>query len=117
MQALPVDEGAADRQTVGHFSPYLTHRLDAASTSPRLSDHQLISIQNDWATQNIADKLDFNGSQLTSLGRSTQLNPYLNIQVDKELIKNHNDIWGERVVDFISELVIIATTPASVQKP
>ena len=113
MQTLQIDEGAADRNTVGHFTPYLTHRLNPVSiTALQKDSRQLIQIQNDWAGQSNADTLDFNGSRLTSLGRTTQLNPYLNIQVDKELIRNHNDIWGDQIINFISELVIISTTPS-----
>ena len=70
-------------------------------------------IQETWAKQGLADTLDFNGSKLTSLGRTTPLNPYLNVQVNKKLIGDHNDIWGEEIVNFISELVILSTTPVA----
>ena len=109
---MKVDEGRADRATVGHFAPYLTHRLDPAENSvQRSDDYQINQIQTDWAEHKNEDVVDFDGSQLTSLGRTTPLNPYLNIQVDKVLIKNHNDIWGARIVAFIRDLIAISTTP------
>ena len=113
-QALHIDEGSADRNTVGHFTPYLTHRLNPSSgVTARKGDYPMNKIQETWAKQGLADTLDFNGSKLTSLGRTTPLNPYLNVQVNKKLIGDHNDIWGEEIVNFISELVILSTTPAA----
>ncbi len=113
-QALHIDEGTADRNTVGHFTPYLTHRLNPSSgTTDRKDDDPINWIQKNWEKQGLADTLDFNGSKLTSLGRTTPLNPYLNVQVDKKLIADHNDIWGKEVVNFISELVILSTTPVA----
>ena len=112
MEAQQIDEGAADRNTVGHFVPYLTHSLNPSlAATTRKDDYQINQIQTVWANQSIADALDFNGSQLVSLGRTTPLNPYLNVQVDKALIGNHNDIWGDEIVNFISEMVILSTTP------
>lgn len=112
MQALRVDEGVADRNTVGHFTPYLTHRLNPSEVlAARQADYQVNQIQEVWAEQTRADTLDFNGSQLVSLGRTTPLNPYLNIQVDKTLIKDHNDIWRPEIMHFISEMIILSATP------
>ena len=111
---MKVDEGRADRVTVGHFAPYLTHRLDPAENSgQRSDDYQINQIQTVWAEHKNEDVVDFHGSQLASLGRTTPLNPYLNIQVDKVLIKNHNDIWGARIVAFIRDLIAISTTPTT----
>lgn len=112
MQALRIDEGQADRNTVGHFTPYLTHRLNPSVVlAARQADHQVNQIQELWAEQTRADTLDFNGTQLVSLGRTTPLNPYLNIQVDKTLIKDHNDIWRPEIMQFISEMIILSATP------
>jgi len=112
IQAMQIDEGAADRNTVGHFIPYITHRLNPlAEEEQRKNDFEIKQLQTSWAEHTNDVALNFVGSQLLSLKRSNPLNPYLNIQVDKELIKDHNDIWGLRIVKFISDLIAVSTTP------
>jgi len=32
-------------------------------------------------------------------------------QVDGELISDHNDIWGDSVVGFIRDLIVLSTLP------
>ena len=117
IQTMQVSEGEADRNTVGHFTPYLTHHLNPATTEiVREDNFQIKQIQTAWAEQANAGSVDFAGSQLESLGRTTPLNPYLNIQVDKELINGHNDIWRPQIVAFIRDMIIISTTPAGSTK-
>ena len=114
MQAMRISEGKADRNTVGHFSPYLTHRLNPTKYKKvRKDDFKIKQLQTAWATHTNDVPVAFVGSQLESLKRSNALNPYLNIQVDKELISDHNDIWRPQVVDFIRDLILISTTPIS----
>jgi len=109
---MQVDEGEADRNTVGHFSPYITHRLNPlAEEKQRKNNFEIKQLQVSWAEHTNDIALDFVGSQLVSLKRTNSLNPYLNIQVDKKLIKDHNDIWGIRIIKFISDLIAISTTP------
>lgn len=114
MQAMQIDEGAADRNTVGHFMPYLTHRLvPLTDQKVRKDDFQIKQLQTTWAEHKNDVAVDFVGSQLVSLNRTNALNPYLNIKVDKELINDHNDIWRSQIVAFISDLIVISTTPVS----
>jgi hypothetical protein len=114
VQAMQISESAADKNTVGHFEPYLSHRLDpAVSLKQRKTDFQIKQLQTEWAEHTNDVPLDFPGSQLKSLNRTNPLNPYLNIQVDKELISDHNDIWQEQIVAFIRDLILISTTPVN----
>jgi hypothetical protein len=109
---MQIEEGEADRNTVGHFEPYLTHRLNPApELAARSKDYQIKQIQTIWSQQASGNTLDFDGSQLIHFGRTTPLNPYLNIQVDEALINDHNDIWRPEVVAFIRDLIVISTTP------
>ena len=117
MQTMRIGEGEADRNTVGHFSPYLTHRLNPTKDKiVRGGDFKIKQLQTTWATHTNDVPVGFVGSQLESLKRSNPLNPYLNIQVDKELISDHNDIWRPQVVAFIRDLILISTTPVSAAK-
>lgn len=114
IQAMQINEGEADRNTVGHFKPYLTHRLNATTDkNVRKDDFQIKQLQTNWAEHTNDTTMDFAGSQLESLKRTNPLNPYLNIKVDKELINDHNDIWRPQIIAFIRDLIVIATTPVS----
>jgi hypothetical protein len=113
-QAMKIKEGQADRKTVGHFKPYLTHRLlPPDNIQVRSDDFQIRELQTIWAKHTNDVAVEFDGSRLESLNRTTSLNPYLNIRVDKKLINDHNDIWREEIVAFIRDLIVISTTPAS----
>ncbi len=114
IQVMQINEGEADRNTVGHFKPYLTHRLNPATGQKvRKDDFQIKQLQTVWAEHTNDIAVDFVGSQLISLKRTNPLNPYLNITVDNELINNHNDIWRPQIIAFISDLIAISTTPVS----
>ena len=117
VQAMQVSEGTADRNTVGHFVPYLTHQLNPTTEmKERKGDFQIKQLQTIWSTHTNEVPVEFVGSQLESLKRTNPLNPYLNIKVDKKLINDHNDIWRPQVVAFIRDLIIISTTPANTAK-
>ncbi len=114
IQATKFKEGQADRTAVGHFEPFHTHTLTAATNQQvRASNFQLEQIQDSWGEHTNEQPMNFEGSQLQSLDRTTPLNPYLNIRVDKKLIPNHNDIWHKEVIAFIRDLIVISTTPGN----
>ena len=114
IQAMQINEGEADRNTVGHFKPYLTHRLNlTADEQVRKDDFQIKRLQTVWSEHTNEISVDFVGSQLESLNRTNPLNPYLNISVEKKLVNDHNDIWRPQIVAFIRDLIVISTTPVS----
>jgi len=105
---MKIDEGEADRTSVGHFEPYQTHYLDVAKNAQTT---QLTKLKSVWSHQKAGNTLDFEGTRLIHLNRTNPLNPYLNIKVSSELIANHNDIWGKEVVAFLRDLIAISTLP------
>ena len=111
IRTMQISEGEADRNTVGHFEPYLTHRLRASEDAPREQNFEVAGLQTRWARHTNDEPLDFVGSRLESLQRTTALNPYLNIRVDEELIGDHNDIWQQKIILFLRDLIAISTTP------
>ena len=114
---LLVDEGEAGRNTVGHFDPYLTHHLVLAKTKRlRSAEFSYRALQNTWANQKAGGTLHFEDTDLIHLDRTRPLNPYLNITVDGELIHNHNDIWGDAVISFVRDLIVISTLPVQPTK-
>lgn len=110
--AMEIKEGKADVTAIGHFKPYQTHNLDAISDAKR---SELTKLRTIWSSQQTGSFLDFEGSRLSHLNRTHPLNPYLNIEVASELIANHNDIWGEEVVSFLRDLIVISTLPQETQ--
>jgi hypothetical protein len=112
-EKIQIKEGQADRNTVGHFEPYLTHELHAAGEGVKHLTDDGISIgelKRRWITQQPADWFDFGDSRLLHLGHTHPLNPYLNIRVDSMLIPGHNEIWDERIVNFIRDMIVISTS-------
>ncbi len=109
---LEIDEGEANLKTVGHFEPYITHRLNPAEkpseSTPVLNYHDLQKI---WSQQKKSSVFSFENSELQHLGKTVPHNPYLNIQVDTRLIPNHNDIWQNEIISFLRDLIMITTTP------
>jgi len=109
---VDIDEGEADRNTVGHFKPYVTHRLvPAAAKQTRDAGFSYRDLQKAWSKQSYGNSLQFEDVDLVHIGHTRPLNPYLNIQVDGELISDHNDIWGDSVVGFIRDLIVLSTLP------
>ena len=106
---LTISESEADRTTIGHFKPYQTHTLTPLQDKKiRKSDFNFRSLKTAWLDQGFGSQLDFEGVSLTHLGRTHPLNPFLNIYVDGSLIKNHGDIWGEEVIGFLHDLIIMS---------
>lgn len=116
MVNIQLKEGKADRNTVGHFEPFLTHELHPGAVARKnLTDEgqSFQALKQRWTSQAASAQLDFGDTQLAHMGRTHPLNPYLNIRVDAELIPDHNDIWDDRVVNFIRDLIALSTLPIS----
>jgi len=109
---IEIAEGEADRQTVGHFEPYRTHRLNPLTSSvKRRMNFDYRGLQNRWSQQKMSGSFAFENTELIHLGKTVPDNPYLNIQVDRHLIEGHNDIWHDEIVSFLRDLIMISTTP------
>jgi len=114
-QAMQLDEGEADRKSVGHFELYQTHKLmPAKKVLKRSANFNFQSLNETWQLLKPAQTMNFETVELQHLDRTRPKNPYLNIYVDKSLISDHNDIWGDEVVSFIRDLIVISTSKASV---
>ncbi|VAX08602.1 FIG00858582: hypothetical protein [hydrothermal vent metagenome] len=111
-QAMLLDEGEADRTTVGHFETFRTHQLlPLPQAIARTADFDFQLLQQNWAKQKPAASLLFEATELQHLDRTRPLNPYLNIYVDETLIGDHNDIWGDEIISFVRDLIMISTMP------
>lgn len=113
--SVPVEipQGRADRTAIGHFKPYLTHRLDPADDSDKAT-FDLQRAYTDWSASDSSKEDVYSTVTLENSGRTTPRNPYLNIQVDKKLMNGHNDIWEKEVIEFVRELITVSITPQQV---
>lgn len=109
-QVRKIRESSADRIAVGHFTPFHSHVMkpqDKAIAGDTMA--QLLKLQLQWQAQDNKSTLDFSTVKLTHLGKTTSFNPYLNVYVDKKIIPDHNNIWGESLTQFIQEMVLVTT--------
>lgn len=103
---LVYSEGEADRKTVGHFKPLQSHELHPADEKRVLNYRNIQAI---WKTQLSEESVTLGHTQLSSLGHTAKLNPYLNIKVDKRLIKDHNDVFRPEIMEFVRTLIVLST--------
>lgn len=103
---LRYQEGAADRHTVGHFDPLLSHELRPAA---RQQAPAYTGVQDVWRQQQEGGVQPYGSTELVHLGRTAVRNPYLNIRVDKRLIEDHNDIFREEIAEFLRMLIVLST--------
>lgn len=112
-----IDEGRANTQSVGHFEPYRTHALYPTATVARENVAELSTSESvravavasaAWEADVPRSKIDIAGLTLERTDRSAGRNPYLVVRVDKQLIKDHNDIDDPRIIEFIKQLILIS---------
>ncbi len=118
-EAVTLDQQAANMTAVGHYAPYRTHTLKAVPQSPALDAAQTMSIQaalqqfrvvsEGWENDRPGGSIAFDGMQLQRSDDSVSKNPYLVVQVDRELIHNHNDIDDPRILAFIRQLILLSS--------
>ena len=107
--SLTLDEGEADRNTVGHYLPLISHTLTSVGDEKGMRVASYTNMKNIWSTQTSGGSTQFGSTVLTHLDKTEPRNPYLNIRVDKELIASHNDVFGDRVMEFLRLLIELST--------
>ncbi|PJD90424.1 MAG: esterase [Methylotenera sp.] len=110
-------EAKADNITVGHFEPLQTHELKELKDLKQgntISDEGILknaydNINCNWKFQNNDKPINFGSTEIKSLATTIERNPYLNIKVDPEIIKDHNDILGGKLLDFLKVATYLST--------
>lgn len=106
---LALDEGEADRNTVGHYLPLISHTLTPVTEEKNLRLASYDNMKNIWSTQTPGGSTQYGSTVLTHLDKTNPQNPYLNIRVDEEIIADHNDVFNEKVNEFIRLLIGLST--------
>jgi hypothetical protein len=113
-----VDGDSANRTAVGHFEPYRTHTLAPTEQRKReevlAADPSQVAATSErasigWADDQPGSAIPFGAVTLTRSATSAGRNPYVVAYVDRELIRDHNDIDDPRVIQFIEQLILIST--------
>jgi hypothetical protein len=116
--AVSIDQSDSNVQSVGHFAPYRTHRLypkregeRAVFKAPSTADTvlQFKQASASWANDKPGSRIPFGGVMLERTNDTVGRNPYLLMYVDKDLIRDHNDIDDPRIVDFVKQLILVST--------
>jgi hypothetical protein len=71
--------------------------------------HQFRVVSEGWENDRPGGSIVFDGMQLQRSDDSVSKNPYLVVQVDRELIHNHNDIDDPRILAFIRQLILLSS--------
>ncbi len=113
-----IDEYDANITAIGHFKPYRTHKLylknDISVSEPQtMSIEEAVNIflksSDQWQHDHSGSRIEMGEVILERTMNSIGRNPYLVAYVDKRLIKDHNHIDNRRVVDFVKQLILIAS--------
>ncbi len=110
-----IDQGQGNITAVGHFTPYRTHYLRPVPMpqnrmQPTMAEEMtmLSDVSKAWEKDAPGHVIRFHGSVLERTSNSVGRNPYLIVQVNKDLIPNHNDIYDPRVTTFLRQLIFMS---------
>lgn len=106
---LTLDEGVADRNTVGHFAPLITHELSKAAVRREAVEPEMRRLRTLWRQQDEGKAMRYANTELKHLQKTAPFNPYLNIRVKQEVMDGHNDIFGDDLMEFIRMLILLST--------
>jgi hypothetical protein len=104
-----LDEGEADRNTVGHYQPLVSHRLAPVMEQKAEQVASAGKLKNIWANQTNGGSTRFGNALLTHLEKTVPRSPYLNIRVDEALMDGHSDIFGKDIREFLELLIQMST--------
>lgn len=115
-----INQGQANVTAVGHFSAYQTHtltpitgqekrNLNAPKIDAETRVQNLLDVSDYWANDKPGSEIRFGEVMLKRSQNSAARNPYLLAYVNKNLIRDHNDIDDPRVMEFIKQLIMLSS--------
>ena len=112
-----IDEQKADRTAIGHFELFTNYRFESSQSGESTGDSGIISddkhnFSDFWfGSVGLDQETEFNflktATKLSRLIETKRYNPYLLIQVGKNIIEGHNDIWDKdsKILPFLNALI------------
>ena len=105
-----INQNVAGKTSIGHFKPFITHRLEMTNKNIDISSTQHIklikNLKSDWS--NGVNPLNFSNTRLIRNPIIKARNPYLVVQVDKALIPNHSNFFGKEIEAFFNEFLLFS---------
>ncbi|WP_146861190.1 hypothetical protein [Aliivibrio fischeri] len=105
-----INQNMAEKTSIGHFKPFITHRLEMKNKNIDISSTQRVNLINDlksdWASG--VNPLNFSNTRLIRNPIIKAKNPYLVVQVDKALMPNHNNFFGKEIDEFLNEFILFS---------
>jgi hypothetical protein len=113
----------ANISAIGHFTPYRTHQLglreekreqkreDIKPLRAEESFNTFTDAYCSWVNDHPGSVITFGDMELKRNNKSAGRNPYLVIEVDEKLIKDHNDLDDHRTIEFIKQLIQLSSDP------
>jgi len=107
-----LDEQKADRTAIGHFEQFANYRFESTSQLGEITDDKQ-DFNDFWFNVSGSDRetefyFSKTATKLSRLvkGKPPYSNPYLVVQVDKNIIADHNDIWDKdsKMLPFLEAL-------------
>jgi len=106
-------QGKANRTAIGHFQPYTTHELipfDEENRKDGISIWQDKEFPWDEITSREGYVINFDNVKLIhkndAMHKSAPQNPIMVISVHKKVIRDHNDIFNEKLSSFLADLIV-----------
>ena len=81
---------------------YLLHKNPARVQS-------FANVAEEWENDGPGKQIQFPGTVLTRTENSVGQNPYLIIRVDPALIPSHDDITDQRVIEFVTQMILVSS--------
>lgn len=110
--SVVIDEGQADRNTVGHYMDFISHELMPLGNKQA---DQVINNMSDlkeniiWGKQHPNEVTQFGQTLLKHRGKTNPTSPFLNIRVDRRIMDGHNAITGPDLKQFLTLLINMTT--------
>lgn len=129
-------EKTANRTAIGHFSPFVSHKLssqkqaekpsesiateekelfaedleksDNSATKADLTVIQNVQKQWQYISSQKGWSLDFENVKLSHLGGSDPRNPFYVVSVDSDIIDGHGGIWKPEFAHFLRRFIVFA---------
>jgi hypothetical protein len=67
------------------------------------------NVAEEWESDGPGKEIQFPGTVLTRTESSVGQNPYLIIRVDRALIPSHDDITDPRVIEFVTQMILVSS--------
>jgi pimeloyl-ACP methyl ester carboxylesterase len=98
---------AREMTTLGNYEPFLTHTLTASDTNACPAKRSAALVETYASDGLCLQRLEepVNGASDDNPGVVQHFNPFIVARTTSDIIKDHNDIWNEKFITWLAELI------------